>query len=90
MSLHTITVDVHASWGEHPPRYRVYVDNDLLTERDFIWPGSQFYIKENIEVELTGGVHTVRVEQVGTGGKIDIRNITLNGAPSRHEFIISE
>lgn len=90
MTPHIITVDVYASWGDNPPRYRVYVDNDLLTERDFTWPGSQVYIKEHIEVNLSVGVHTVRIEQVGTNGKIDPRNITLNGAPSRHEFIISE
>ena len=52
MSEHKITVDVYAKWGETPPRYRVYLDNHLLTERDFIWPGHQTFIREHILVNL--------------------------------------
>jgi hypothetical protein len=89
MKLHKLTVDVYASGGESP-RYRVYVDNDLLTERDFTWPAHEIYIKENIEVNLNAGKHTVRVEQVGTNGKIHAKNITVDGASSNTSFITVE
>ena len=47
-----ITVDVYAKWIEKTPAYRVYVDNDLLTERDFIWSSHSNFIRENILVNL--------------------------------------
>lgn len=90
MKLHLITVDIYASGGDSNPRYRVYVDRDLLTERDFTWPAHEIYIKENIEVNLTPGAHNVRIEQVGTNGKIHAKNITVDGASSKADFITVE
>lgn len=90
MKEHNLTVDVHASWGDVCPRYRVYVDGDLLTERDFIWPGSTQYIKENIIVNLSAGSHTLQVEQVNTGGTIRTENVTLDGVASSYEFVTTE
>ena len=90
MNDHKITADVYAHWGEVEPRYRVYVDNDLLTERDFIWPGHEIFIRENIVVRLEPGAHILRIEQVNTGGSIEIRNITVDGEPSTNEFVIGE
>ena len=89
MKLHLITVDVYASGGD-VPRYRVYVDKDLLTERDFTWPAHEIYIKENIEVNLTAGKHSVRIEQVGTNGKIHAKNVTVDGVSSKADFITVE
>jgi hypothetical protein len=88
MSEYTLTVDVYAHWGDVSPRYRVYVDNDLLTERDFVWPGHEVYVRENIIVNLEPGAHSLRVEQVNTGGTIQTKNITLNGVASASDFII--
>ncbi len=90
MTEHLITVDVYARWSDKCPRYRVYVDNDLLTERDFIWAGHETYIRENIQVTLNPGLHTVRIEQVNTHGKIDTKNILVNGVVSAAEFTTTE
>lgn len=90
MTEHLITVDVYAHWGDVNPRYRVYVDEDLLTERDFIWPGHEIFICENIVVNLEPGTHVLRVEQINTGGTIRTENVTLNGAPSSYEFVTTE
>lgn len=90
MKLHEITVDVYASGGDVQPRYRVYVDSDLLTERDFIWPGHEIFIKEHIEVNLTAGSHSLRVEQVGTNGRIYVKNITVDGVSSNTSFTTVE
>ena len=68
MKEHTLSVDVYASWGDVSPRYRVYVDTDLLTERDFIWSGTEQYVREHVIVNLNPGEHTLRVEQINTGG----------------------
>jgi len=90
MSLHKITVDVYAHWGDKPPVYRVYVDNDLLTERSFIWPGNKEYVKENILVNLSAGEHSIIVEQYGDNGTITAKNITVDGVTSSNKFVITE
>ncbi len=50
----------------HPDRnsYRIYVDNDLITERTFIWDKDQTYISEHIFVALLPGPHEIKVETV--------------------------
>jgi hypothetical protein len=88
MKEHTITVDIYADSGE--PRYRVYVDNDLLTERDFTWPSHEIFVRENIIVALDEGPHTLRVELVGSQGSIKPQNITVNGKPSLFDFVVEE
>lgn len=89
MSEHKLTVDVYASWSDAHPRYRVYVDNDLLTERDFTWHGHELYVQENIVVNLEAGTHNLRVEHINNAGTIRTKNITVNGVPSSTEFIIN-
>jgi hypothetical protein len=90
MKEHTLTVDVYASWGDIAPRYRVYVDNDLLTERDFTWNGTEQYIRENMILNLEPGVHTLQVEQINTGGTIRTENVIVNGIPSSYQFVTTE
>ncbi len=89
MAQYLITADVYARWGDNQPCYRVYVDSDLLTERNFIWPGHEVFIRENIVVELEPGTHKLRIEQVGRGGKITVKNIQVDGAASDMEFVTS-
>ena len=88
MQEHTITVDIYADSGK--PRYRVYVDNDLLVERDFIWPSHEIFLRENIIVNLAEGLHRLNVELVGTHGKIKPQNVTVDGKPSLFNFVIEE
>jgi hypothetical protein len=88
MQEHTITVDIYADSGE--PRYRVYVDTDLLIERDFIWPSHEIFVRENIIVNLEEGAHRLNVELVGTQGEIKPRNVTVDGVPSLFDFTVVE
>jgi len=90
MTQHIITADVYAQWGDTPPCYRVYVDHDLLTERDFIWPGHEVFIRENLIVELAPGSHTLRIEHIGTNGKIQVKNITVDDQASDTQFVTSQ
>jgi hypothetical protein len=90
MKQYLITADVYAQWGEASPSYRIYVNNDLLTERDFGWPGHEVFIRENIVVDLNPGVHRLRIEQIGNNGKIQVKNITVDGAPSTLTFTVTE
>jgi hypothetical protein len=77
--LQHITVDVHCHWSDIPPVYRIYVDQDMITERTFGWPGYQVYIKENIICNLNPGSHMVRVENCNDHGTITIENLHVEG-----------
>lgn len=83
---HQITVDVYAKWSDTPPRYRVYVDDDLLTERDFIYDGS-LYIREHITVLLESGKHKIRIQQCNKAGRIRSKNPTVDSVPTSMEFV---
>ena len=61
----TILVDIHCNWEVDPPAYRLYVDDDLLTERSYIWRDQ--FVQEHAVVELKPGTHSVRVEPVNPG-----------------------
>lgn len=78
--LRHITVDVHGHWSIMPPSYRIYVDNDLLTERTFSWPGYQVFIRENIICDLAPGIHTVRIENCSPHGSFKIDNLRIENS----------
>jgi hypothetical protein len=84
----TITVDVYGRWSERAPIYRIYVDDNLLTERDFIW--HNHYVCENIIVNLEPGPHSVKVEQTTPYGTITAKNIRVDGTESTAQFTITE
>lgn len=71
-----ITAEVYCSWSEVPPIYRIYVDNDLYTERTFHWSGYQSCVVETIICNLENGIHELRIEHCGGNGKFNLRNVT--------------
>lgn len=60
--------------------YRIYVDNDLITERTFIWPGFKNYIRENIICLLEPGTHTLTIENCSKVGCFDLTDFSLNNS----------
>lgn len=48
---------------EDPKIYRIYIDDDLITERTFIWD-TQTHISENIFVSLDQGEHSIKVQSI--------------------------
>lgn len=80
MAHTVITLDVYCDTTQHgTPVYRVYVDNDLLTERSWIWPAYEIFIQENLEVDIEPGAHQVRIENCGAETVFRPRNLTVNG-----------
>lgn len=76
-----LSADVHCHWSENPPSYRIYVDNDLLTERTFKWAGYQIYIREHMVCNLDPGIHTVRIENCAGTGNFKLENLIVEGNP---------
>jgi hypothetical protein len=84
-----ITVQVHAlqpRWIEHEqPKYRLYVNEDLITERTWIWD-SDTYIEESIVIEVPSGVnHNIRLDLIKSKpmdlSQFGLQNLKINGWP---------
>jgi len=76
---HKLEVDVHAHWSDNPPVYRLYVNDEMFTERTFGWPSYQIYIKEHIHCDLETGVHTLRLENLDLSSRFELDNFRING-----------
>ena len=89
MSETVITVQVHPlqpNWIEHEkPRYRLYINDDLITERTWIWD-MQTYIEEDLRVEVDKGInHTIRLELIKDDpmhlSQFGLQNLRINSWP---------
>ena len=80
--MHTkLEVDVYGHWSDNPPIYRIYVDNEMLTERTFGWPSYQNYITEHIYCDLDTGVHTLSLENLSADGRFELDKFTVDNTP---------
>lgn len=86
MSITKVSVDVHCHWSGQTPRYRLYLDDELMCERDFGWHGWELCIYECMYVKLQPGTHKLRLEQVGESGRFDLKNVLVNDEPAGTEF----
>lgn len=80
--MHTkLEVDVYSHWSDSPPIYRIYVDNEMLTERTFGWPSYQNYITEHMYCDLDTGVHTLCLENLDSNSRFELEHFTVNKQP---------
>lgn len=76
-----IQCDVTAKVLDHPFRYRLYVGDELFTERTWTWHG--VYLEEIIPIKAPAGIYKIRWETVDPDhGRIKIRNYRVTG-PAR-------
>lgn len=86
-----IKLDVHCRFGDelYRPAYRIFVDGDLLAERNFIWAGDQSYIEELLTVQLNEGKHYIKFDKISDPrGLLYFDNIRIDGSPGALEFSI--
>lgn len=57
--------EVHCEWTGTPPVYRLYVNDELFTERTYIWINK--YLKESVSIKVLPGDYVVRYELHGNG-----------------------
>lgn len=77
-----VQYDVDCEWTSAPPRYRLYVNNELFTERTWIWKNQ--YLEETIPINAPAGDYVIRYEIVGNG-RIEASNGKILNGPA--EFI---
>lgn len=59
-----IVCNIACKWEGLPPIYRVYVNDELFTERTWIWTDPEIYLKEQIQIDAVPGEYTIRYELV--------------------------
>jgi hypothetical protein len=77
----TAVCDVYCKWtGEHP-RYRAYVEDELFTERTWIW--RDMYLEESFQIYALPGKYSLRYELVDPeNAKIKMRNLRILNGPA--------
>jgi hypothetical protein len=75
-----ISVEVYCDWHLEQPAYRVYVGDDLLTERTYRWVNPEQFICERMIVYVEQGRYDLRVMAVDPANqdKFSIRNVHVN------------
>ena len=58
-----VECDVYCQGWTNPPSYRVYVNDELFTERTWIWP--DHYLTEMLQISAPPGDYRVTVQAVG-------------------------
>ena len=80
-----ICVDVSVDWQGDPPNYRVYVGDEMFTERTWIW--QEQYLEEMLVVNAPPGKYNLRWELVPPAqGKIEVKNVRIKHG-SDHAYI---
>jgi hypothetical protein len=72
--------DVYCKWTGPYPRYRCYVNDELFSERTWIW--QDVYLEESFQIQAPAGKYTVRVELLDTAhASIKVRNLRVDHGP---------
>ncbi len=75
----SIVIDIHCVKLGQRAAYRIYVDQDLITERDWVWPASKIFVRENLHVDLAQGQHGVKVESLSSDTEFKIKGCIVDG-----------
>jgi hypothetical protein len=82
MKIVEVTADIYAT--ADLAIYRLYVDDNLMTERTVRWDWRKQYVEERVIIQVPAGTtHSIRVE----GPSVVMKNITVDGRPSTSTFI---
>lgn len=84
MSEVEISAEIYCNWDQQAPVYRVYVDQDLLTERTYKWVNPEQFVCERIVVNLESGMHELRIQAVDSADqdKFSVKNVHINHQPA--------
>lgn len=75
--------DLFCDWKRQPPTYRVYVNNELFTERTYIWGGTQ-HLQEVLQLSAPPGKYNIRVDNLGDPEcQFKVRNLKIDNGSAR-------
>ena len=65
--------------GDTPPEYRLYIDNELVAERSYIWDNSVFAVEERIPLNIEPGPHHLYVRNLSPElGEFIVEDFKIN------------
>jgi len=73
-----IRLEIHSKNTELPAVYRIYADNDLITERTWIW-NTNICIDECFHLSVFPGQHKITICPHNTANIFKIENPRING-----------
>lgn len=74
--------DIDCNWQGIPPIYRVYVNEELFTERTWIW--TDHFLREFLQISALPGQYRVRLESVRPNlAKFRLTNFAVEHGPAR-------
>jgi len=77
-----VLCDVHCNWEGLPPNYRVFVNDELFTERTWIWEDDAVYLEEMLQIEAEPGEYLIRHELVPPNlAQLRVENIRVDYGP---------
>lgn len=77
-----VKFDIHLEGiPQESPKYRVYVDSDLLVERTFLWDNNKNFIQENLVLVVEPGAHTLKIERVPGNADFKVDNCFVDDVP---------
>ena len=72
-----VVCDITCKCGSEPPRYRVYVNDELFAERTWIWNDAG--LEENLQIDAKPDEYTIRYELVPPHlAEINISNLSVD------------
>lgn len=72
-----VLADLHCDWEGLAPTYRAYVNDELFTERTWIWTNS--YLEEALQIQAEPGTYTIRFELVPPFlATLSVRNLRVD------------
>ena len=73
--------DVNCNWSGEPPRYRCYVNNELFTERTWVW--TENYLEEQLQILAGPGQYQIHYELVDIeNAKLTVNNYRIALGPA--------
>ena len=76
-----VLTDVNCEWSGEPPRYRCYVNDELFTERTWIWTDN--YLEEQLQILAEPGEYVIRYELVDVeNAKLTANNYRITHGPA--------
>jgi hypothetical protein len=77
-----VEAEIHCRWNEEPPVYRAYVNDELFTERTFIW--TDCYLIETLQLAVAPGKYQIRVEKIGNNSAdFEVRQLKVAQGPAK-------
>ena len=75
-------LDIDCEWQGLPPSYRIYVNDDLFTERT--WRYNNEYLEETLQISAPPGMYKVRLEPVQPClAKFYIKSMRIDFVPAQ-------